>query len=87
MRALDGYESRREFIEYLILLLCDIDPYFATHYISELQSVLLSGWAFPWKDSPTKMTMQILGSVLHGALGIRYQRPFKILIVIFGMVV
>jgi hypothetical protein len=33
MRALDGYESRRKFIEYLILLLCDIDPYFVTHYI------------------------------------------------------
>jgi hypothetical protein len=33
MRALDGYESRREFIEYLILLLCDINPYLATHYI------------------------------------------------------
>jgi hypothetical protein len=33
MRALDGNESRREFIEYLILLLCDIDPYFVTHYI------------------------------------------------------
>ena len=30
---MDGYESRREFIEYLILLLCDINPYFVTHYI------------------------------------------------------
>jgi hypothetical protein len=87
MRALDDYESRREFIEYLILLLCDINPYFVMHYIFGIAKCTTIRLGISLEGFTHKMIMQILGSVLRGTLGSRYQRPFQILIMSFGMVV